>query len=49
MKKFIGRLASALLLSAAAVAFTTPSAGWADPINCDAGQYWTRSGMCASR
>jgi len=40
MRNLIGRLARALLLAAAAVAFATPSASWADPINCDPGQWW---------
>ena len=44
MKNLIGRLASALLLTAAAMAFATPSASWADPANCDHGQYWDPTG-----
>lgn len=44
MKNVIGRLASASLLAAAAVAFATPSASWADPANCDPGQWWDPTG-----
>ena len=40
MRKLIARVASALVLAAAAMAFVTPSASWADPANCDPGQYW---------
>ena len=40
MRNLIARVASALVLAAAAMAFVTPSAGWADPANCDPGQYW---------
>jgi hypothetical protein len=40
MRNLIARVASALVLAAAAMAFMTPSASWADPANCDPGQYW---------
>ena len=38
MRNLIGRLASAIVLGGAAVAFATPVL--ADPPNCEAGQYW---------
>ena len=44
MRNLIARLASALVLAAAAMAFMTPSASWADPANCDPGQYWDPTG-----
>ncbi|BBX44333.1 hypothetical protein GCM10009641_73630 [Mycobacterium cookii] len=40
MRNLIGRLAGASLLAAGALAFATPSASWADPANCDPGQWW---------
>jgi hypothetical protein len=40
MKNLIGRFASAVVLTGAAVAFATPATSWADPANCDPGQYW---------
>lgn len=43
MKNPIGRMAGALLLAGAATAFATPPTSWADPINCDPGQYWDPS------
>jgi hypothetical protein len=44
MRNLFGRLASVLLLAIAALAFATPSASWADPTNCDPGQYWDPTG-----
>jgi hypothetical protein len=41
MKSLIGRMAGAIVLGGAAVAFVTPAASWADPPgNCQPGQYW---------
>ena len=40
MRNLIGRLVSALVLAAAAVAIVMPQMSRADPINCDPGQWW---------
>jgi hypothetical protein len=40
MTNLIGRLAGALVLAAAAMAFAMPQVSQADPLNCDPGQWW---------
>jgi hypothetical protein len=40
MKSLIGRLAGAIVLGGAAMAFVTPATSSADPANCEPGQYW---------
>ncbi len=40
MSNLIGRFSGAVVLAAAAVAFATPATSWADPPNCEPGQYW---------
>ena len=40
MNNLVGRLASAVVLAGAAVAFATPATSWADPASCQPGEYW---------
>lgn len=40
MRNLIGRLAGTVVLAGAAVAFAAPATSWADPGNCEPGQYW---------
>lgn len=44
MRNLIGRLASALLLTVAAMAFAVPVSSADPPPNCDPGQYWDPTG-----
>ena len=39
MRNLIGQFSGAVVLAAAAVAFATPATSWADPPDCQPGEY----------